>query len=100
MINRNWDQGSAAIRLIKKDFGDETALEWIACDLGNLENVREVFSTIREKEERLDLVCFTWSSSASFLPVLFHERRLTKTDVKLNSNRILIACPRGWNQCQ
>lgn len=56
MVNRNWDHGSAAIRSIKKDFGSDAPVEWIHCDLGNLEETRKVFCTIREKEERLDIV--------------------------------------------
>jgi hypothetical protein len=38
-----------------KDF-EYAEVEWIHCDLGNLEETRKVFCKIREKEERLDIV--------------------------------------------
>jgi hypothetical protein len=62
MVNRNWDHGDAAIRSIKDDFGVDAPIEWIHCDLGNLDEVRKVFCTIRQKEERLDIVrlCYSW----------------------------------------
>lgn len=69
MINRNWDHGDGAIRIIKQDFGAYAPIEWIHCDLGDLEEVRKVFSTIRDKEERIDIVCLLslfsniWDSS-------------------------------------
>ena len=56
MVSRDEDQGSAAITGIKKDFGSDTVVEWIHCDLGNLHEIKDVFTTIREKEDRLDLV--------------------------------------------
>jgi len=56
MINRKEEQGLEAIQKIKQEAGDEAEVEWIACDLGNLKEVKSVFSGIREREERLDLV--------------------------------------------
>jgi len=56
MINRKEEQGSEAIQKIKQEAGDDAEVEWIACDLGNLSEVKSVFGGIREREERLDLV--------------------------------------------
>lgn len=56
MVNRDEDQGSAAVKGIKRDFGSDTLVEWIRCDLGNLHEIKDVFTAIREKEDRLDLV--------------------------------------------
>ncbi|KAL1965616.1 hypothetical protein VTN77DRAFT_5293 [Rasamsonia byssochlamydoides] len=65
MVNRNWDHGSAAIRALKKDFGSDAPIEWIHCDLGNLEETRKVFCTIREKEERLDILVLSAGINAN-----------------------------------
>jgi hypothetical protein len=56
MTGRKEEQAKEAIESIKKETPD-AQLEWIMCDNGNLEQVKEVFGKIREKEERLDLVC-------------------------------------------
>jgi NAD(P)-dependent dehydrogenase (short-subunit alcohol dehydrogenase family) len=56
MINRKEEQGQEAIDKIKKEVGDDAKIEWVPCDLGNLKEVKEVFTGIREREERLDLV--------------------------------------------
>lgn len=56
MINRKEDQGQEAIQKIKKEAGEEAQIEWLPCDMGNLKQIKEVFSGIREREERLDLV--------------------------------------------
>jgi hypothetical protein len=56
MVNRKEEQGQEAIDKIKKEAGDYAKIEWVPCDLGNLKEVKEVFTGIKEREERLDLV--------------------------------------------
>ncbi|KAJ9643356.1 hypothetical protein H2201_004355 [Coniosporium apollinis] len=55
MVNRKEEQGDDAINKIKSEKAD-AQVEWKHCDMGNLAEVREVFSKIRESEERLDLL--------------------------------------------
>jgi len=55
MINRKQEQGDESIAQIKEEF-ESAKIEWIGCDFGSLKEVKEVFSGIREREERLDLV--------------------------------------------
>jgi NAD(P)-dependent dehydrogenase (short-subunit alcohol dehydrogenase family) len=59
MINRKEEQGQAAIDKIKEEAGEDAKIEWLPCDLGNLREVQEVFSGIRKREQRLDLVRFS-----------------------------------------
>lgn len=56
MVNRKEEQGDEAIKKIKEEVGPDAKIEWEGCDMGNLKQVKEVFSKIREREERLDLV--------------------------------------------
>lgn len=56
MIGRKEEHGDAAIESIKKEGGAETRVEWQHCDLESLKEVREVFTGIREREDRLDLL--------------------------------------------
>jgi NAD(P)-dependent dehydrogenase (short-subunit alcohol dehydrogenase family) len=56
MVNRKEDQGQDAIQKIKAEAGEDAKIEWIPCDMGNLKEVRKVFTEIRERRERLDLV--------------------------------------------
>jgi len=56
MLNRKEEQGSEAISKIKEEAGQDAQIEWLRCDFGNLNEVKEVFSGIREREKRLDLV--------------------------------------------
>lgn len=56
MVNRSEDQGNAAIKQIKEEMGPNANVEWLHCDFGNLKEVQKVFSGIRNKEERLDVV--------------------------------------------
>lgn len=56
MVNRKSEQGDAAIDSIKKEKGPDAEIEWIGCDMGVLKQVKEVFTQMREKEKRLDLV--------------------------------------------
>jgi hypothetical protein len=56
MVNRKEEQGQEAIQKIKDEAGNDAKIEWLGCDMGNLKEVKDVFSGIREREERLDLV--------------------------------------------
>jgi NAD(P)-dependent dehydrogenase (short-subunit alcohol dehydrogenase family) len=56
MVNRKEEQGEDAIKKIKEEVGEHAKIEWFPCDLGNLNEVKEVFTSFREREERLDLV--------------------------------------------
>jgi len=55
MVNRKEEQGDEAISKIKSE-NEHADVEWIGCDLGNLQETKEVFDRIKEKEERLDLL--------------------------------------------
>lgn len=57
MVNRKSEQGDAAIEAIKKESESDAKIEWVGCDMGSLKQVKEVFTKMREREERLDLVC-------------------------------------------
>jgi enoyl-[acyl-carrier-protein] reductase (NADH) len=81
MVNRKEDQGQEAIQKIKEEAGEDAKIEWLGCDMGNLKEVKDVFSGIREREERLDLVR---------PPSLFPAK----------SNRENIAHPLCRHQCQ
>jgi len=65
MINRKEEQGQEAIDKIKKEVGDDAKIEWVPCDLGNLKEVKEVFTGIREREERLDLLILSAGINAN-----------------------------------
>jgi hypothetical protein len=56
MVNRKSEQGDAAIDAIKKESESDAKVEWVGCDMGSLKQVKEVFTKMREREERLDLV--------------------------------------------
>ncbi|KAL2066773.1 hypothetical protein VTL71DRAFT_2845 [Oculimacula yallundae] len=56
MINRKEEQGDDAIATIKKEVGEHAQIEWLHCDLGSLKEVKEVFTALREREKRLDLL--------------------------------------------
>lgn len=56
MVNRRSEQGDDAIAAIKKESGSKAQIKWVGCDLGSLKQVKEVFTMMRENEERLDLV--------------------------------------------
>lgn len=56
MVNRKEDQGQAAIGKIKEEAGEHAQIEWISCDMGNLKQIKETFTRLRGREERLDLV--------------------------------------------
>lgn len=56
MVNRKEEQGDEAIKQIKEECGPDAKIEWEGCDMGNLKEVKEVFTKIAERESRLDLV--------------------------------------------
>lgn len=56
MINRKEEQGQQAISKIKEEVGEHAKIEWLPCDLGSLKEVKKVFSDLRERESRLDLL--------------------------------------------
>ncbi|KAF2747397.1 putative short-chain dehydrogenase TIC 32, chloroplastic [Sporormia fimetaria CBS 119925] len=56
MVNRKEEQGDEAIKQIKDEVGPNAQIEWEGCDMGNLKQVKEVFTKIRERESRLDLL--------------------------------------------
>lgn len=56
MTNRKEDQEQEAIKKIKAEAGVDAKIECFPCDMGNLKEVTEVFTKIREREGRLDLV--------------------------------------------
>ncbi len=56
MVNRKEEQGEEAIKKIKEEAGEKAQIDWMGCDLGNLKQVKEVFTRIRDREQRLDLV--------------------------------------------
>ncbi|EHY59077.1 hypothetical protein HRR83_001654 [Exophiala dermatitidis] len=55
MVNRKEEQGDEAIKQIKAETPDAD-VDWVGCDLGSLKEVKEVFTDLREKLERLDLL--------------------------------------------
>ena len=55
MINRKEEQGDEAIKQIKEETPGAD-VDWVGCDLGNLKEVKHVFSDLRNKLDRLDLV--------------------------------------------
>lgn len=85
MVNRKEEQGQEAIDKIKKEVGDDAKIEWVPCDLGNLKEVKAVFTGIREREERLDLVRVQKPS----IPI---DYQLTEATGVANIIR--------WNKCQ
>lgn len=57
MVSRKEDQGNLAISKIQEATKGTADVEWIHCDMGDLAQVKQVADTIREKEQRLDIVC-------------------------------------------
>ncbi|KAK3685241.1 hypothetical protein B0T22DRAFT_517208 [Podospora appendiculata] len=56
MVNRKEEQGDEAIKKIKTESPD-ASVEWRECDMGNLAQVRDVFSKLRDTElARLDFL--------------------------------------------
>jgi NAD(P)-dependent dehydrogenase (short-subunit alcohol dehydrogenase family) len=55
MVNRKEDQGDEAIKQIKEETPGAD-VDWVGCDLGNLKEVKQVFTDLRNKLDRVDLV--------------------------------------------
>lgn len=58
MVNRKEEQGGDAISKIKEETPD-AKIEWKECDLGNLSQVRDVFSKLRDSLDRLDYLALS-----------------------------------------
>jgi len=65
MVNRKEEQGDEAIKKIKDEAGPEAKIEWESCDLGSLKEVKKVFTGIRERLERLDLIILSAGINAN-----------------------------------
>jgi NAD(P)-dependent dehydrogenase (short-subunit alcohol dehydrogenase family) len=64
MINRKEDQGAAAMQTIHKE--TPTAdVSWRECDMGNLAQIRDVFSQLRQELNRLDFLVLTAGINAN-----------------------------------
>lgn len=55
MVNRKEEHRDQAMKKIK-DAVPDAKIEWEGCDMGNLKQVKEVFTKIADREDRLDLV--------------------------------------------
>ena len=55
MVNRKEEQGDSAISDIKKEKSD-AQVEWKHCDMGNLNQIKNVFTEIRNSLDRLDFL--------------------------------------------
>lgn len=64
MVNRREDQGSDAVEELKKE-APESNVSWNECDLGNLAQVRTVFSGLRDSLARLDYVVLSAGLNAN-----------------------------------
>ncbi|KAF2838020.1 short chain dehydrogenase/reductase family protein [Patellaria atrata CBS 101060] len=65
VVNRREEQGQEIIQKIKEEAGDNAKIEWLGCDLADLKEVKEVFTGIREREERLDLLILSAGINAN-----------------------------------
>jgi len=65
MVNRKEDQGQEAIKNIKAEAGEDAKIEWVPCDMGNLKEVKKVFTEIRGQRERLDLLILSAGINAN-----------------------------------
>jgi len=55
MVNRKEEQGASAISTIHKETPTAN-VDWKECDMGNLAQIREVFTALRESLDRLDFL--------------------------------------------
>jgi NAD(P)-dependent dehydrogenase (short-subunit alcohol dehydrogenase family) len=65
MVNRKEEQGANAIEDIKKDKAD-AQVEWKHCDMGNLKEVKEVFTELRNSLDRLDFLVLSAGINTNF----------------------------------
>merc|ERR1712187_145648 len=56
MVNRKEDQGQDAIDKIKQEAGPTAQIEWMECDMGDFQQIKDTFTSLREREVRLDLL--------------------------------------------
>ncbi|KAM0791785.1 hypothetical protein ACM66B_004048 [Microbotryomycetes sp. NB124-2] len=68
LVNRKEEQGDMAIKQLKEEIGNDNApITWIGCDLGNLNQVKQVFDKVASDEKRLDvLVCSAGINTNTF----------------------------------
>lgn len=55
MVNARAKQGTEAVSQIRKEVGQDAAIEWRYCDMTDLIQVQEVFSSLCDELPRLDL---------------------------------------------
>lgn len=65
MVNRKEEQGAEAIESIKKE-KPSAQVEWKHCDLGNLNEVKEVFTSLRTSLDRLDFLVLSAGINTNF----------------------------------
>lgn len=76
MVNRSREQGDEAKAFIEGDMpeelrgqekgqGEGVEVEWVGCDMGNLKQVKEVFTKLREGLERLDYLVLSAGINAN-----------------------------------
>jgi NAD(P)-dependent dehydrogenase (short-subunit alcohol dehydrogenase family) len=64
MVNRKQEQGKSAIENIKNE-SPGADIDWKECDLGNLSQVKSVFSGLRESLDRLDYLVLSAGFNAN-----------------------------------
>ncbi|KAK4450200.1 hypothetical protein QBC34DRAFT_349518 [Podospora aff. communis PSN243] len=64
MVNRKEEQGADAIETIRKESPD-AEVDWKECDMGNLAQIRDVFSKLRESLLRLDFLVLSAGINAN-----------------------------------
>ena len=64
MVNRKEEQGQEAIAKIREQT-PEADIDWKECDMGNLEQIREVFSGLRDSLDRLDYLVLSAGINAN-----------------------------------
>ncbi|PHH73343.1 hypothetical protein CDD80_3886 [Ophiocordyceps camponoti-rufipedis] len=64
MVNRSEDEGQAAMDKIRQE-SPEADVDWRECDMGNLAQVKAVFSSIRDSLSRLDYLVLSAGLNAN-----------------------------------
>ncbi|KAF2462558.1 NAD(P)-binding protein [Lindgomyces ingoldianus] len=59
------DHGEEAIKKIREKCGQDAKIEWEGCDMGTLSEGKDVFTKIREREDRLDLLILSAGINAN-----------------------------------
>ena len=65
MVNRKEDQGSEAVSKVKSSDEGEPDIQWTGCDVGNLRQVKSVFSEICDSLDRLDFLVLSAGINAN-----------------------------------